>query len=201
MTVVTSLSGWTFNGFSRTTGSTTVGYANYYVAEYRTYRGYDLALKKGPYQFTDPNGNWVEHFPYQDGLLIWYYDTSQSDNNVSEHPGEGLILPIDAHPSIRHWSDGDVARPRLQSGDSTFGLDRTDAITVHSTVNGTFSVPSLPAVRTFNDDLSYWTASDPADGGSVYKAGWTSVNNPHTNTIIKVASVSSTGFMQIIVNP
>ncbi len=193
--------GWTFNGFSRTTGSTTVGYANYYVAEYRTYRGYDLALQKGPYQFTDPNGNWVEHFPYQDGLLIWYYDTSQSDNNVSEHPGEGLILPIDAHPSIRHWSDGDVARPRLQSGDSTFGLDATDAITVHSTVNGTFSVPSLPAAKVFNDNLSYWTASDPADGASVYKASWTSVNNPHTNTIIKVASVSSSGFMQVIVNP
>jgi len=193
--------GWTFNGFSRTTGSTTVGYANYYIAEYRTYRGYDLALKLGPYQFTDPNGNWVEHFPYQDGLLIWYYDTSQTDNNVSEHPGDGLILPIDAHPSIRHWSDGDVARPRLQSYDSTFGLDRTEAITVHSTVNGTFSVPSQAAAKVFNDNLSYWTASDPADGASVYKAAWTSVNHPHTNTIIKVASISSSGFMQVIVNP
>jgi immune inhibitor A len=112
-----------------------------------------------------------------------------------------LILPIDAHPSIRHWSDGDVARPRLQSYDSTFGLDRTEAITVHSTVNGTFSVPSQAAAKVFNDNLSYWTASDPADGASVYKAAWTSVNHPHTNTIIKVASISSSGFMQVIVNP
>ena len=70
----------------------------------------------------------MEHFPYQDGLLIWYYDTSQNDNNVSDHPGEGLILPIDAHPGIRHWSDGTVARPRIQSYDSTFGLDKTDGI-------------------------------------------------------------------------
>ena len=80
----------------------------------------------GPYNFTDPTGNWVEHFPYQDGLLIWYYDTSQRDNNVGDHPGEGLILPIDAHPDIRHWSDGDRRVARASSRyDSTFGL-RTD---------------------------------------------------------------------------
>jgi immune inhibitor A len=194
--------GWTFNGFSRTTGSTVVGYANYYMAEYRTYKGYDLALKLGPYQFTDPNGNWVEHFPYQDGLLIWYYDTSQDDNNVGDHPGEGLILPIDAHPNITHWTDGTVARPRLQSYDSTFGLDKTDALLVHSTVNGTLTVPSQAAVRTFNDNLSYYHASDPGDALGHYQASWSSVNNPHTNTIIKVASVSGQGsFMQVIVNP
>ncbi len=34
-------------------------------------------LKLGPYNFGIPTpANWVEHFPYQDGLLIWYYDTS-----------------------------------------------------------------------------------------------------------------------------
>jgi immune inhibitor A len=193
--------GWDFDGFVRTNGTVTSAFANYYIAEYRTYRGYDLALQKGPYQFTDPNGNWVEHFPYQDGLLIWYYDTSQADNNVGDHPGEGLILPIDAHPDIRHWSDGTNGRPRLQSYDSTFGLDRTEAITVHSTVNGTFSVPSMAAAKTFNDNLSYYRASDPADAKSFYKAAWSSVNHPHTNTVIKVASDSATGFMQVIVNP
>jgi immune inhibitor A len=193
--------GWTFAGFSRTTGSTTVGYANYYIAEYRTYTSYDLALQKGPYNFTDPAGNWVEHFPYQDGLLIWYYDTSQSDNNVTEHPGEGLILPIDAHPTISHWSNGTVARPRLQSYDSTFGLDKTDAISIPSTVFGNLSVASQPAAKSFNDNLSYYHATDPADGASAYKAAWSSVNNPHTNTVIKVASVSGSGFMQVIVNP
>jgi immune inhibitor A len=194
--------GWDYDGFVRTTGIITSSFANYYIAEYRTYRGYDLALKLGPYQFTDPAGNWVEHFPYQDGMLIWYYDTSQPDNNVTEHPGEGLILPIDAHPDIRHWSNGTNGRPRLQSYDSTFGLDKTDAITVHSIVTGTFSVPSMAAARTFNDDLSYYRATDPADAISAYKAAWSSVNNPHTGTVIKVASVSSMGtFMQVLVNP
>jgi immune inhibitor A len=193
--------GWTYDGFVRTTGTVTSTFANYYIAEYRAYGGYDKALQAGPYQFTDPAGNWVEHFPYQDGLLIWYYDTSQADNNVGDHPGAGLILPIDAHPDIRHWSDGTNGRPRLQSYDSTFGLDKTDAITVHSVVNGTFSVPSQPAAKVFNDNNSYYRASDPADGSSFYQAGWSSVNHPHTGTVIKVSSVSSTGFMQVLLNP
>jgi immune inhibitor A len=196
--------GWTFAGFANTTGSTTTAYPNYYLAEYRTYKGYDLALQKGPYNFDDPAGNWVTHFPYQDGLLIWYWDLSQGDNNVSDHPGEGEILPIDASPGIRHWSGltTDVARPRLQGYDSTFGLGSTDAFTLNSTTLGTLSVPSHAAVRTFNDNLSYWVASDPQDATSDWKAGWNSVNNPHTNTVIKVASVSAQStFMQVLVNP
>ena len=100
--------GWTFasnqsdQGFHITTGTETFSYFNAYIAEYRNYGGYDQALKLGPYNFDDPDGNWVTHFPYQDGLLIWYYDTSYSDNNVGDHPGHGLILPVDAHPAIMH---------------------------------------------------------------------------------------------------
>jgi immune inhibitor A len=196
--------GWTFDGWANTTGTTVSAYPNYYIAEYRTYRGYDLALQLGPYNFDNPAGNWVTHFPYQDGLLIWYYDLSQGDNNVSDHPGEGLILPIDASPAIRHWSGltNDVARPRLQGYDSTFGLGTTDAFTLQSTTLGTLTVPSHAAVRTFNDNLSYWVASDPQDATSDWKAGWNSVNNPHTDTVIRVGSVSSQGaFMQVLVNP
>jgi len=33
--------GWTFKGFRRTTGTEDVMYPQYYVAEYRTYKGYD----------------------------------------------------------------------------------------------------------------------------------------------------------------
>ena len=59
----------------------------------------------------------------------------------------------------------------------------------------------MAAARTFNDNLSYYRATDPADAISFYKAAWSSVNHPHTNTKIKVASVSRSGFMQVIVNP
>jgi len=196
--------GWTFasnstdGGFHVTNGTEHFFYFNAYVAEFRQYRSYDLALQKGPYQFTDPAGNWVEHFPYQDGLLIWYWNDQYRDNNVGDHPGEGWILPIDARPAIRHWSDGTVGRPRLQSYDATFGFAKTDAIAVHSTVNGTYSVPSMAAITTFNDNNSYWVASDPADATSHYKARWNSVNNPHTGTTIQVISYSAQGnFMQI----
>ena len=61
--------------------------------------------------------------------------------------------------------------------------------------------PSEPAVRTFNDNLTYYHASDPGDALGHYQAGWISVNNPHTGTVIKVASVSAQGnFMQVILN-
>jgi immune inhibitor A len=193
--------GWTYHGFVRTTGTIVTPFANYYIAEYRNYAGYDKALQLGPYNFDDPAGSFVTHFPYQDGMLVWYYDTSQDDNNVGDHPGEGLILPIDAHPTIKHNADGSVARVRLQSYDSTFGLDSTDAFVLHSTAFGTLNFPSEPAQRVFDDSKSYYTATDPGDALGHYQAGWVGVKNPHTGTTIKVASVSAQGgFMQIIVD-
>jgi immune inhibitor A len=204
--------GWTFASnqdaqrFHITTGTETFSYLNAYIAEYRNYGGYDQALKLGPYNFDDPDGDWVTHFPFQDGLLIWYYDTSFADNNVGDHPGEGLILPVDAHPAIMHYTGGTtpgaVVRVRLQSYDSTFGLDKTDAFTLTGTAIGTLNFPSRPAVRTFDDNQSHYTASDPGDALGHYQAGWISVNHPHTGTVIKVASVSGQGnFMQVILNP
>ncbi len=133
--------GWTFAGFIRTTGTVTMSFFNAYFAEYRTYRGYDDGLRTGPYNFgflDNPNlQNWVEHFPYQDGLLVWYYDTSFPDNNVGDNclSGRcgGLFLPVDAHPALLLRPDnGMVWRPRIQSYDSTFGLEKTDAFCLHA---------------------------------------------------------------------
>ncbi len=124
--------GWTFEGFIRTTGIDSKYYSNYYVAEFRQYRGYDAGLANA-YNFgwnDDPlMQNWVEHFPYQDGLLISYWDTSFADNNVGNNCADGrcggLLLPIDAHPEIMYRADGGTWRNRVQSYDSTFGLDPT----------------------------------------------------------------------------
>ena len=92
--------GWTSKGFSRIGESFTQEYEQYYLAENRQYVSYDKTLKVGPYNFgfKAPKDGWVEHYPYQNGLLIWLWDTSQKDNNTSAHPGQGLVLPIDAHP-------------------------------------------------------------------------------------------------------
>ena len=63
--------------------------------------------------------DWVEIYPYQDGMLINYWDTSYADNNVGDHPGGGLILPVDAHPTFVHC----LRRPADASADPGLRLD------------------------------------------------------------------------------
>ncbi|WP_076259562.1 immune inhibitor A domain-containing protein [Intrasporangium flavum] len=197
--------GWTLSGFSRTTGSVTKKYFNAYFAELRNYQGYDRGLKTGPYNFgflDNPNlQNQVEHFPYQDGLLVWYYDTSFADNNVGDAclAGRcgGLYLPVDAHPGMLLRPDnGKVWRPRIQSYDSTFGLEPTDRITLHAgSIGQTYG--GLAANPLFDDTKSYWVAPDASTGN----LGWSSVQVPKTGTKIRVVSSSTQGsFMQVAVN-
>ena len=196
--------GWTLNGFRRTSGTDTFFDNHYYLAENRQYTGYDDGLRTGPYNFGFLNTlpNFVERFPYQDGLLINYWDTGQADNNVGDHPGEGLILPIDANPAIMHWADGSTMRPRLQSFDSTFGLQATNPITLHKD-GVAVSFASKPGVPVFNDLQSWWTASDPGDApaNGRYQAKWSSVDVPKTGTQIRVKSETPGGFTQIEVSP
>ncbi len=185
--------GWTFNGFRISTGVESRLYSNYYLAEFRQYRGYDLSLKTGPYNFgfLNTRPNWVEHFPYQDGLLISYWDTSQTNNNTPQHPGQGLILPIDSHPAALMRPNNTPWRNRVQTFDAPFSLERTDAITLN--VNGVpTTYPSLPAVKLFNDLNQYWNPLTPTAG----------VKNPQTGTIIEIRSYSSQGnFLQVQVRP
>ncbi len=96
--------GWTFDGFRVSTGTESAFFNHYYVAEFRTYKGYDRTLKVGPYYFAyadNPNLlDFVDHFAYQDGLLINYWDTSQTNNQTRIHPGKGPA-PADRRP-LRH---------------------------------------------------------------------------------------------------
>lgn len=192
--------GWTYTGFVRTTGTITKAFFNAYFAEFRQYKGYDDSLRTGPYNFI--TGTWAEHFPYQDGLLVWYYDTSFDDNNVGDNclSGRcgGLFLPVDAHPDLLIRPDnGKVWRPRIQSYDATFGLEKTDTITLHAGgFEGTYG--GLPANPVFDDTKSYWVAPNPAIG----HLGWASVPVPNTGTAIEVRSVSAqNSFMQVQVRP
>jgi immune inhibitor A len=187
--------GWTFDGFWRTSGEELRYYANYYVVEYRAYWGYDKNLQVGPYNFgflDNPLlGDWVEHLPYQDGLLINYWDTSQSNNQTNRHPGQGLLLPVDAHPTAMIRADGGVWRNRMQTYDSTFTLDPTDALTLHWRSEPSYH-PSQPGVRMFDDRLSYYDEANPM--GSVIV--------PNTGTQIRIQSISAQGnLMQIQVRP
>jgi immune inhibitor A len=194
--------GWAYAGFVRTNGTVVNSYFNAYFAEFRQYRGYDDGLRTGPYNFgfLNTKPDWVEHFPYQDGLLVWYYDTSFADNNVGDNCAAGrcggLVLPVDAHPDLLIRPDGKMWRPRIQSYDATFGLEKTDAICLH--LNGAEKCyPSLPANPVFDDSKSYWVAPNPAIGNF----GWASVPVPNTGTTIRVVSYSAQdSFMQVLVN-
>lgn len=84
---------WTPAGFTRMNGTTTESVTRYYLAEYRRYNGYDKTLKQGPYNFGFADkADWVEHYPYQDGLLVTYANNEFVDNNTSVHPGGGQVL-------------------------------------------------------------------------------------------------------------
>jgi immune inhibitor A len=189
--------GWTYDGFKRSTGVEDGYFTNFYLAEYRQYWGYDRTLQVGPYFFGYLKGkgsmpNYVDHFPYQDGLVVWYCDTSQGDNNVSQHPGSGFALVVDAHPVPLVRIDRYLWRNRVQAYDASFGLEVTDALSLH--VNGKLSpVPSLAAVPTFDDALSYWNSGNPMG----------SVKTPTTGTAITVlgtkAGTDGGGYMGLSV--
>jgi immune inhibitor A len=189
--------GWDFAGFIQTTGTEVNYYSNYYVAAYRQYRGYDESLQTGPYVFGFGGipglENTVDHYPYQDGLLISYWDTSQEDNNTSDHPGEGLILPVDAHPEPLLLGP-DTAFPgaawfgSVQTMDSTFSKQNTDAFVLHYDGVPT-SYPSRPAVSEFDASKEYYLQQ---------AAPHHAVNPPKSDTIIRIKSAGpKSSFMQV----
>ena len=203
--------GWVFDGFKRTTGTESESFFNAYIAENRQYDGYDTSLRTA-YNFgwlqTQPDR--VQTFPYQNGVLINYWNEMYSDNNVSTHPGAGQILPIDAHPTLAHWSDGTLMRPRFASYDSTFGGEATDAISLQEEyrVDGkvltrTGTIASQGGVRVFDDTKTWWYGSDNHGGANHpgrYKPGWYSVNPPKTGTTMLVEDFQGNGTVKVRVN-
>jgi immune inhibitor A len=164
--------GWTPANFSIVGASKSVDYDNYYVMSNRQYVSYDQYLKTGPYNAADPaRPNWFEHFPYQDGLIVSYWNTQYSDNNESVHPGEGEILPIDSHPAPIFRLDGLPWRPRIQTYDAPFSLERADSFTLHQPNGQASYIRGQDAVPTFDDSRSYWDSTRPNVGVKVPNAG------------------------------
>jgi immune inhibitor A len=181
--------GWTLNGFTSIGASYTSRHDNYYLASHINYVDHDKYLQTGPYNFgwvsTLPDK--VEHFPYQDGLLLWYWDTSQEDNNTNEHPGQGLVLPIDSHPVPINRIDGAIWRPRVGGYDAPFGLEKADSFTLH--INGQASyIRGQNGVPTFNDSLQYWYPEQPSAGVKV----------PNNGVNIKVLSRNGTSIKVLV---
>jgi immune inhibitor A len=168
----TDPTGWTFVGFARlANGQYTQTYFHYYLAEVRTYILNDTSLC-GAYNFIV--GNWLEKQCYADGVLISYRNSGYTDNNTSQHPGAGQILPIDAHPSTMIRPDGKSAwRNRWQTWDATFGVD-SNTITLSQQLNPakriSRSYTSAPVTQ-FHDSstTAYYNSAIPTN--SVKTAG------------------------------
>lgn len=186
--------GWTLSGFVRTAQTHVQSVFNAYLVENRQYDGYDRALRTA-YEFPDVTANprRLEHYPYLPGLLVWYWDASYKDNNVSQHPGAGLVLPVDAHPTFWHWPDGTLMRPRIHSFDSAFGLRPTPPVTLHQG-DRAVRIPAQPAVPRFDDTKTWWHADDghttrgtsttPGPHPGMFQPGWVGVQVPATGTTV-----------------
>ena len=190
--------GWTVRGFTRSTGTETKTAARYYLMENRQYVGYDATLEVGPYNFSEAvtRPDWVEHFPYQNGMLVWLVDHTYSDNNTSVHVGEGYALPVDVRPDSLTYPDGSSPTNRREPFDATFGTSPTDRVCLHkqvATKKGYTTLeacaPSTPGVATFDDSdpEAYWTATNPQNSvkvaGRGVKATVTSENADSSITV------------------
>ncbi len=157
--------GWTLNGWSDVGASVSTFHDNFYIAGQRAYTSYDQYLRAGPYYFGYANTkpDYVDHYAYQEGLLISYWDTSYADNDTFAHPGSGRNLYIDAHPVPMLRSDGVPWRSRVQVYDAPFGLDKTDSFTLHQN-SVAMSIQGQAAQKVFDDTGTYWYAALPNHG-------------------------------------
>ncbi|WP_309136327.1 immune inhibitor A domain-containing protein [Nocardioides campestrisoli] len=171
-----SPNGWTLDGFTSVGNTITAATDRFYLASNRAYVSYDKYLQTGPYNFSFPDRpDFVEKFPYQNGLLVNYWDASYTDNNTSEHPGEGLVLPVDANPQVHYNLQGQAWRGRIQTYDAPFGLERSDSF--YLTAGGRRSYVRGAAANPLFDD------SDPLR----YYQPFADAGQPRTG--VKVAGV------------
>ncbi|WP_311836179.1 immune inhibitor A domain-containing protein [Cellulomonas fimi] len=182
--VESGANGWTTTGLWQVSNGTVEGFSDrYYLVENREYVGWDDTLRTGPYQFSRPftMPSWVDFFPYQNGMLVWSVDHSQPDNNVSQHPGTGNALVVDARPESFTYSDG-LGRPtnRRQPFDATFGLEPTDAVCLYSerlegetVVPREACAPSNPGIPVFDDSDpdAYYSQDNPQNSVRLAGAG------------------------------
>jgi immune inhibitor A len=162
--------------------------------ENRQYAGFGRTLEAGPYHFgfAAPLERRVEHYAYRPGMLVWQWDTSQRDNNVSDHPGEGLLLPVDAHPEPMRWADGTPMPNQVAPYDAAFGPWPVPGFTLHKAGEPT-RIPPRRGNRVFDDRTGvYWFDESP----------YASVRTVDTNTRIDVVAQSPSGsWMTVRVGP
>ncbi|WP_144513465.1 immune inhibitor A domain-containing protein [Bacillus mycoides] len=135
---------------------------NYYL-EWRNYAGSDEALRfsQGP--------------AYNTGMVVWYADSSYTDNWVGVHPGHGFLGVVDSHPkAIVGTLNGQPTfrnSTRFQIADAAFSFNQTPSWKVVSSKSGTFIYAGLPGVAKFDDSNTYINEQIPDAGRILPKLG------------------------------
>ncbi|MEV5693184.1 immune inhibitor A domain-containing protein [Micromonospora globbae] len=165
---------WTARGFTRMGGTVTDEYPRFYIAENRTYFGYDDALRTGGYNFGYGNTrpDFVDRFANQPGMLVWYVNYAYGDNNTSQHPGYGFNLPVDVRPDKINVGGQGTITNRRSTYDATFSLYAKPAQTFR--LNGVaVTVPELAPNPVFSDNgaAKYWTGGNPWNSVKVAGSG------------------------------
>ncbi len=155
----------TLAGYSRIT-STRPGAASRYLIQLRSHNGVDAGLKDEGF---DP------------GVLLWLEDFSYYDNNVSDHPGHGLIGVIDADQNRISAGSTDV-----QIRDAAFSTVRQTAYKGDT---------NLSPVSLFDDSLDYSAPLQPQAGMMLQKLGLTmqvvSQASDNSTAVIRLANANA----------
>ncbi|HEY5387696.1 MAG TPA: immune inhibitor A domain-containing protein [Thermoleophilia bacterium] len=171
------VSSFTAGGWVRVDGEYAQMTTRYYIAEYRTYAGFDASLKNC-YQWNNDYYSWVDWFSYNRGLHLIYRDTYYPDNDVATHIGHGGWMVVDARPIPDGVSYGDTIgfwRPRIQVRDAAFSIKPTQTQSIYfrdydAGVNvGERTAPGKLAQPSFSDALTYWYADAPEAGVKIPK--------------------------------
>jgi immune inhibitor A len=100
---------------------------------------------------------------------------------VGVHPGQGEILPIDAHPRPIYNLQGQPWRGRIQLYDATFTPQKADSFTLHINSQPSY-IRGQNGVALFDDSRQYFYEESPFGGVKV----------PNTGTQIRVLSHDGT---------
>ncbi|AZG71536.1 immune inhibitor A domain-containing protein [Shewanella livingstonensis] len=150
----------TLSGFSRIEESLP-GKARRYIVQLRSHQGVDAGLA---------------YDKYEPGVLLWLENSNQIDNNVSDHPGKGLIGVVDADQNLIRGQSTDV-----QIRDAAFSLYAQSAYSGDS---------HLAAESLFDDSRDYSAPLKPQAGMLLPELGL-------TMQVTEQASDSSTATVEL----
>jgi hypothetical protein len=181
--VALPVSAFSSAGWIRVDGERARTTARCYIADYRTYDGFDARLKDCC-QWSYDHTSWVDWFSYTRGLHLVHRDTSFMDIGVATHVDRGELDGRGRHPKPDGvaYSDGATDhlgcwRPRIQVRDASFGTGPTKTQSIYIVDHdqgwgiGECAAPGETAHTWFKDSRTYWYATAPAAGSRPREPG------------------------------